>query len=52
MPNQKHFSAKFNRCVSSVQKSGKDKNASYAICQVSVNKQGSGKITNTKKPKK
>jgi len=44
MPGKKRFSAKFDRCVSQVQASGKGQSASYAICQVSVNKAGSGII--------
>jgi hypothetical protein len=52
MPGQKRFSAKFDRCVSHVQASGKGQSASYAICQVSVNKKGSGIINSQKTRKK
>jgi hypothetical protein len=49
MPTKKRFSAKFDRCVSSVQASGKSSSASYAICQVSMNKAGGGIIKKSKK---
>jgi hypothetical protein len=52
MPGQKRFSAKFDRCVSHVQASGKNRSASYAICQVSVNKKGGGIISKPKKSTK
>ena len=36
MAKLKPKSAKFERCISDVIKSGKDKSAAYAICNVSV----------------